>query len=938
MDILWKYGPPGLAGLVLRREFIEAAELLRKVSALEQSWPLSAPELMAAMYYLLAHKRGERGNQPDLEAYEHQKARLSWSGHESSPADPVDDHYIQVSSPVPSAGLPPTWNDVNCGGVEVADAEVHCILEVAPFALHFVYGHTAPEMQLRAAQKGFWLLFCNTDSAPEKPAFSVFARPASSSLSSDADGEGGVKGRQSSTRTPQVILSVRGTNDIYDVVTDLRAMPMPFPPISDEAPYNESSHRARRQVELLSHLGSSPSSSSSSSSSSRTTILPPGWVSADGVAHTTAVEGMSRAAIWVADEVEPVLRGLVDDGYEVVLTGHSLGGAVSALLGFLLRQRIPGLCLRCVTFGSPSCMDEELAGQCAEWTTSVVLHDDVIPRITHTSVRDLVKELLRQRECCMGLWHSDLEAVWGRVCGFWSPRWRDSFLRGKNRGDAPYSISAKGLRSPGAGFDGIGVVDSMTTFDSSSSAAVNTAADLVLAQGGNASAHDGSGVHSHVVPATSASKAETALPASPPTPPSSNSMSVADALKQDLEMRNALVGSKLAEMWDSLSAEARKEKEHAWAQVKVGDQVKAWGIVVPTGEKAGNKGGEGRGDSKISSAADESNEDEEMDSNHGDFARDADADGVFSNTLGRSSGTHLSILADNDFGTHQSGWYSATISCAKIDGTYDVSFENDAVRPAVTGSTNSLPAYLVRKIENGDSVPGEHGNEGDDGTGLLQSMTADKGGCEKDQKESLLSKSSGDVCRGRATNVEHGAVDGGAGSDGDENGGGSGGGSGTIMIDDLELPELRIPGRIVHIYSQRGVYLASNLSRDSTLLTKIRMYGNMLSDHSADAYFNALCEVLDVRSAPTAPPEWVPFATSNYCLCCRAEFSWHSTARNLTAKCRDKHNCRCCGKLVCDPCSRNRRTVPRLGLNSAVRVCDRCFYDAAALSQKEGPA
>ena len=23
MDILWKYGPPGLAGLVLRREFIE---------------------------------------------------------------------------------------------------------------------------------------------------------------------------------------------------------------------------------------------------------------------------------------------------------------------------------------------------------------------------------------------------------------------------------------------------------------------------------------------------------------------------------------------------------------------------------------------------------------------------------------------------------------------------------------------------------------------------------------------------------------------------------------------------------------------------------------------------------------------------------------------------------------------------------------------------
>ena len=31
MDTLWKFGPPGLAGLVLRRQFIEAAELLRKV-------------------------------------------------------------------------------------------------------------------------------------------------------------------------------------------------------------------------------------------------------------------------------------------------------------------------------------------------------------------------------------------------------------------------------------------------------------------------------------------------------------------------------------------------------------------------------------------------------------------------------------------------------------------------------------------------------------------------------------------------------------------------------------------------------------------------------------------------------------------------------------------------------------------------------------------
>ena len=74
MDVLWKYGPPGLAGLVLRREFIEAAELLRRVSCLDQAWPLSAHELTAAIYYILALKRGERGANPDFEIGEHQTA------------------------------------------------------------------------------------------------------------------------------------------------------------------------------------------------------------------------------------------------------------------------------------------------------------------------------------------------------------------------------------------------------------------------------------------------------------------------------------------------------------------------------------------------------------------------------------------------------------------------------------------------------------------------------------------------------------------------------------------------------------------------------------------------------------------------------------------------------------------------------------------------
>jgi hypothetical protein len=36
------------------------------------------------------------------------------------------------------------------------------------------------------------------------------------------------------------------------------------------------------------------------------------------------------------------------------------------------------------------------------------------------------------------------------------------------------------------------------------------------------------------------------------------------------------------------------------------------------------------------------------------------------------------------------------------------------------------------------------------------------------------------------------------------------------------------------------------------------------------------------------------------------------------------HHCRCCGKAVCDACSRGRRPVPSKKWNDRVRVCDTC--------------
>ena len=60
----------------------------------------------------------------------------------------------------------------------------------------------------------------------------------------------------------------------------------------------------------------------------------------DQVAGTDklASGGLGSAAHWLFSEVYPHLRRLMGEGYTLSLLGHSLGGAVAALLGVLLRE------------------------------------------------------------------------------------------------------------------------------------------------------------------------------------------------------------------------------------------------------------------------------------------------------------------------------------------------------------------------------------------------------------------------------------------------------------------------------------------------------------------------------------------------------------------------------------------------------------------------
>eukprot|EP00978_Attheya_sp_CCMP212_P038029 scaffold184574_cov57-Attheya_sp.AAC.1 len=113
-------------------------------------------------------------------------------------------------------------------------------------------------------------------------------------------------------------------------------------------------------------------------------------------------EGIFTAACTVADETQDVVEHLfLPAGYQIVLTGHSLGAGTAALVGVLLRSRIAALRLdddthnnedstttttiprlRVFAFASPPVMDLDTAIACKPFITTIVNNSDVVPRLS----------------------------------------------------------------------------------------------------------------------------------------------------------------------------------------------------------------------------------------------------------------------------------------------------------------------------------------------------------------------------------------------------------------------------------------------------------------------------------------------------------------------------------------------------------------------------
>eukprot|EP01041_Mallomonas_annulata_P006796 gene6796-13763_t len=592
VDLLSRYGMSGLTGVLLRKDFVEAAETLKRVSSLEVQHPLSLHELTACTYYKLALDRGLRGCDPEGEHCMHLHQHQHLEGN--------NDAGINAS------GI--FLNGIEDNDSYVPDIEIDEAIRYAPFALAFVYEEQSTEMQRLAAQQGYQTIFVHTDAAPEKPAFALFASTSTSTMSQK-----------------HAILSVRGTASLQDVVTDVRTLPQRFQPpefIIDRALSTRSSDI----------FNASPADTQIVSFDPANRDVETPWTAEqwewDAVpeAESYVCGGIFRAALWVLEEVGPALMELHRSGTRIVFVGHSLGAAVCVLMTALLRTRVPGL--RCWAYGCPSCVDAQLADELRDEgvLTSVVLHDDVVPRLTPSSIRSLMKDLLVFREQVFRHVEDDWTDVLHRASRLWSPRWREETSSSYHKTSSKQSQTQTKTQT-------------------------QTAADLYS--------------------------------------PSSN---------------------------------------------------------------------------------------EEM------------------------------VLSDE-------------LSCGDV---------------AVGGD----PVHVAER----------------------------------------------------------------------------------------PLAHVWLPGRVLHIYAHRGLYKISAVPRTFVSLRRIEVQGNIFDNHKSRAIMEALLEVRSVRRASKEAPMWTPFSASGVCERCRAAFTWHTTCQGRAQEMRERHNCRCCGALVCGPCSLHREPVPSLGLRTPSRVCDQCFY------------
>ena len=114
-----------------------------------------------------------------------------------------------------------------------------------------------------------------------------------------------------------------------------------------------------------------------------------------GYAHA----GFLANARWLMKNATDELRKAreMNPNYDFMVVGHSLGGGVGVLLAQMLRDAQPEHFsdVRVIAFGCPSMLSEDLAANCAPWTTTLINRGDVVPVLSYSRAEDMREQIVK---------------------------------------------------------------------------------------------------------------------------------------------------------------------------------------------------------------------------------------------------------------------------------------------------------------------------------------------------------------------------------------------------------------------------------------------------------------------------------------------------------------------------------------------------------------
>jgi len=107
--------------------------------------------------------------------------------------------------------------------------------------------------------------------------------------------------------------------------------------------------------------------------------------------------GLLRASLNVKKEIDENFKQLKNKypNYQIILTGHSLGAAVAAIITtLLLEEYAQNIKLHAYCFACPAIFTYDLALQYKNYITTFIYNDDCIPRLSYDSMETLKHKII----------------------------------------------------------------------------------------------------------------------------------------------------------------------------------------------------------------------------------------------------------------------------------------------------------------------------------------------------------------------------------------------------------------------------------------------------------------------------------------------------------------------------------------------------------------